>query len=314
MEISYPRRAAVAPRSVPVRQLIGGARVVLQLVFGLLALAIVRAAAATFGRQPRGLALLSRTGGALAGLAGPAAAVLTAVRARRTVPAYRFATEGSRPWRSAFRTGRLAGYLQALPVLDKASYIDRYPLPQRCRGGRLPADRVEVDESAGSSGRPYQWVRSRAELDQVERGLAVQAEWLLRNREHRRVVVLNCFSMGAWATGSSVTAALRRLGVIKSCGPDADKALATIDLLGPDACYVICGYPPFLAALLDAAAARGSDLSGHELWGFVGGEGMTEMLRGRLQRVFRRVLSAYGASDLDIGVASIIRHAYPEAG
>ena len=30
---------------------------------------------------------------------------------------------------------------------------------------------------------------------------------------------------------------------------------------------------------------------------------MTEVLRGRLQRVFRRVLSAYGASDLDIGVA-----------
>jgi phenylacetate-CoA ligase len=30
---------------------------------------------------------------------------------------------------------------------------------------------------------------------------------------------------------------------------------------------------------------------------------MTEILRGRLERVFRRVLSAYGASDLDIGVA-----------
>ena len=306
MEISYPPRAVYVPRplvAVPARRLVDGARVVLQLVFGLLALAIVRAAAATIGRRPTGLALLTRSGGALVELAGPAAAVLTAARARRTVPAYRSATEGSRPWRSAFRTGRLAGYLAALPVLDKAGYLDQYPLAQRCRHGQLPAAGVEVDESSGSSGRPYQWVRSRTELDQVERGLAVQAEWLLRTREHRRVVVLNCFSMGAWATGSSVTAALRRLGTIKSCGPDADKALAAINLLGPDACYVVCGYPPFLATLLDAAADRGLDLSGHELWGFVGGEGMTEVLRSRLQRDFRRVLSAYGASDLDIGVA-----------
>lgn len=311
MDIPYPARPAalrnaLAQRplpAIPVRRLVGCVRVVLHLALGLLALAVVRIAAATLGRHPRGLALLTRSGIALAELAGPAAAVLTAVRARQTVPAYRLATEGSRPWRSAFRTGRLADYLKVLPVLDKAGYIDRYPLAQRCRGGLLPAVGVEVDESSGSSGRPYQWVRSRTELDQVERGLAVQAEWLLRNREHRRMVVLNCFSMGAWATGSSVTAALRRLGTIKSCGPDADKALATIGLLGPDACYVVCGYPPFLAAFLDAAAARGVDLAGYELWGFVGGEGMTEVLRGRLQRVFRRVLSAYGASDLDIGVA-----------
>ena len=306
MEISYSPRAALAPRSFPairVRRLLGGARVVLHLVFGLLAVAVVRVAAATIGRHPRGLALLTRSGGALAVLAGPAAAVLTAARARRTVPAYRAATEGSRPWRSACQAGRLAGYLDALPVLDKSGYIDRYPVAQRCRGGRLPAGGVEIDESSGSSGRPYQWVRSRAELDLIERGLATQAEWLLRTRAHRQLVVLNCFSMGAWATGSSVTAALRRLGVIKSCGPDADKALAAIELLGPDACYVVCGYPPFLATFLDAAAARGIDLSGYELWGFVGGEGMTEVLRTRLQRVFGRVLSAYGASDLDIGVA-----------
>lgn len=167
----------------------------------------------------------------------------------------------------------------------------------------MPERGVEVDESSGSSGRPYQWVRSRTELDVVERGLAVQAEVLLKDRRHRRVVVLNCFSMGAWATGQSVTGALRRLGTTKSCGPDTDKALAAVELLGPDVCYVVCGYPPFLAALLDAAARRGLDLSGHELWGFVGGEAMSEALRSRLERRFSRVLSAYGASDLDIGVA-----------
>lgn len=272
-------------------------------LLGLAALGIVVLARATLGRHPRGLAYLGRSGARLATWAGPVAAILTAVRARRQVPAYARASAGAHPWRTAFTTGRLSAYLEALPVLDKAAYVDRYAVAQRCLDGRLPAEGVEIDESSGSSGRPYQWVRSRAELDEVERLLAAQAEYLLRGRRHERIVVLNCFSMGAWATGASVTSALRRLGAIKSCGPDADKALAAIELLGPDACYVVCGYPPFLAALLDAATERGVDLSGTELWGFVGGEGMTEALRARLERVFCRVLSAYGASDLDIGVA-----------
>jgi phenylacetate-CoA ligase len=290
-------------RPIPTLRLPGVFRVVLQMMIGVVALALVGLARATIGRWSRGVGVLGRMGAPLAERAGPVAAILTAARTRRAVPAFRSAAQGVHPCRRAFATGRLDGYLEAFPVLDKASYVDRYPVGSRCRGGQLPATGVEVDESSGSSGRPYQWVRSRAELDQVERNLAVQAGCLLHARTQDRVVVLNCFSMGAWATGSSVTAALRRLGTIKSCGPDADKALAAIELLGRDACYVICGYPPFLAAFLDTATARGMDLSGYELWGFVGGEGMTEALRSRLQRVFRRVLSAYGASDLDIGVA-----------
>ncbi|MDQ1743040.1 MAG: hypothetical protein QOE23_1379 [Pseudonocardiales bacterium] len=296
--------ATLPSRAIPATQLSGAVRVLLQLLAGVPALAVVRLARATIGRRPAGLAVLGRFGAGLVELAGPVAAVLTAAHARRTVPAFRSATLGCSPWRSAFEAGRLTGYLAALPVLDKAGYIDRYPLAQRCRGGELPATGAELDESSGSSGRPYQWLRSRAELDQVERGLAVQAEWMLRSRHNDRIVVLNCFSMGAWATGSSVTAALRRVGTIKSCGPDADKALAAIELFGPDACYVVCGYPPFLATLLDAAAARGLDLRDWELWGFVGGEAMTEVLRSRLERVFCQVRSAYGASDLDVGVAA----------
>lgn len=281
----------------------GVIRVVLQVASGLAALMLVRVARSTIGRSPCGLAALGRSGAALAQRAGLVAAVWTLSRARRSVPALADATQGIRPWREVFRTGRLGSYVEAFPVLDKAKYVDRFSVTQRCRNGKLPATGVEVDESSGSSGRPYQWVRSRAELDQVERNLAVQARYLIRSRAHQRIVVLNCFSMGAWATGCSVTGALRQLGVIKSCGPDADKALDALELIGPDACYLVCGYPPFLAALLDVATARGIDLSAYELWGFVGGEGMTEALRARLQRVFHRVLSAYGASDLDIGVA-----------
>lgn len=278
-------------------------RVGASFVVGLAALGAVRLATVILGRRPGGAAVLGRFGASLAARAGLAAAVRTASRARKDVPAYRSITADSRPWRAALRTGRLADYLTALPVLDKSSYIDVFGVGTRCVGGQLPAHDVEIDESSGSSGRPYQWVRSRSELDQVEASIAVQAACLLDGRRHRQIVVLNCFSMGAWATGQSVTGALRRLGIVKSCGPDVDKALAAIELMGTDTCYVVCGYPPFLAALLDAAGQRSLELGGHELWGFVGGESMSEVLRTRLECSFVRVLSAYGASDLDIGVA-----------
>jgi phenylacetate-CoA ligase len=278
-------------------------RLVRQLVVGIVAIAMVSAARATLGRRPRGAELLARLGGRQAERVGLASAVIVATRARHRIPAYHAATAGLHPWRAARAAGSIEGYLAALPILDKTSYIDAHPVADRCTGGHLPEHGVEVDESSGSSGRPYQWVRSRSELDQVEKRLAVQAAGILRDRSHRRIVVLNCFSMGAWATGQSVSGALRRIGTLKSCGPDPDKALTALELLGPDVCYVICGYPPFLGILLDAARERGIDLTGHELWGFVGGEGMTEVLRNRLERTFRRVMSAYGASDLDLGVA-----------
>jgi phenylacetate-CoA ligase len=247
MDITAARPALLA-RTRHRSAVSAAARLAADVLIGLLALALVRAAVATVGRSACGLALLGRTGAGMATRAGLAAAVLTAVRARRRVPAYRAATAGLHPWRAALAAGRLDGYLDALPVLDKAGYVDAHPVAARCVGGALPERGVEVDESSGSSGRPYQWVRSRAELDQVERTLAVQARYLLRGRRHRRVVVLNCFSMGAWATGQSVTGSLRRLGVVKSCGPDADNALSAVELLGPDACYVVCGtrrsWPP----------------------------------------------------------------------
>ena len=56
-----------------------------------------------------------------------------------------------------------------LPVMDKENYHRRYPLPERCRGGRLDGcDMVAV--SSGSSGRPTVWPRSLTdELDIARR-------------------------------------------------------------------------------------------------------------------------------------------------
>jgi phenylacetate-CoA ligase len=234
--------------------------------------------------------------GRLAGRRSPAAAAAAARRALATVPAYSdFAGQVPPP-------APAAQWLRALPVADKKSYIDAYPLAARCRHGTLPVTGAELDESSGSSGRPYTWVRSTAELEQVRRKLAILVRHLIESEPDagRPVVTINGFSMGAWATGTNVSHALGRLGLIKSAGPEPDKVLSVLDLLGPGYTYLITGYPPFLQSLLHQAG----DLSHYRMFGFVGGEGMSETLRTRLERSFRAVYSAYGASDLDIGIAA----------
>jgi phenylacetate-CoA ligase len=224
------------------------------------------------------------------------AAAAAARRALSTVPAYADFVGRVPPRAPA------AEWLRGLPVTDKKSYIDAYPLAARCRHGTLPLTGAELDESSGSSGRPYTWIRSTAELEQVRRKLAILVRHLLDGEADagRPVVTVNAFSMGAWATGTNVSRALGRLGLIKSTGPEPDKVLSVLDLLGPGYTYLITGYPPFLRSLLEQAG----DLSEYRIFGFVGGEGMSETLRARLERSFRAVYSAYGASDLDIGIAA----------
>lgn len=235
--------------------------------------------------------------GSLATRLSAPAAVCAARRALRTTPAYAELVAAAP---SQARSPE--AWMAQLPVTSKRAYVDRWPLAARCAGGAIPRRGAELDESAGSSGAPYTWIRSRTELADIHRSLALMAQRLLPS--DRPLVVLNAFSMGAWATGTNVAAALRSIGTVKSCGPDIDKLLGTISLLGREPVYVVCGYPPFLRALLDAAAERGFDLAGLTMYGVVGGEGMTEAARARLQRTFVKVWSAYGASDLDIGVAA----------
>lgn len=225
----------------------------------------------------------------------PAAAARAARGAYRQVPAYRDFIDAS-----GCRPGRAWPAFTDLPETDKPGYVDAYPLAARCAGGAVPTRGVELDESSGSSGRPYTWVRGEQELRQVRRTLSQLARVLVGPD----LVSLNGFSMGAWATGTNVAAALAANGVLKSPGPDIDKMLSAFELLGPGRTYLVAGYPPFLKHLLDAGEQAGVNWSRYRMVGVTGGEGMSEAQRSYLERHFARVYSAYGASDLDIGLAA----------
>jgi phenylacetate-CoA ligase len=106
-----------------------------------------------------------------------------------TVPAYRefLAEQGVAP-----ESVRALG---DVPLMTKANYHQRYPLPARCRNGTLDGcDMVAV--SSGSSGRPTVWPRSV--LD--ERAVAARFEQVFASFEAagRSTLAVICFALGSW--------------------------------------------------------------------------------------------------------------------
>lgn len=218
-------------------------------------------------------------------------------RAARTVPAYgRFLREAGVEVEGLFPLGILA----RLPETDKASYVDRYGLIDRCVGGAVPYPGTTIDELSGSTGMPYNWIRGRRERDVAHRNIGFFARYAFGTAP---LVTLNAFSMGAWAAGFNMSLGMMRHGIVKSVGPDIDKILSTLEQLGPTYRYLISGYPPFLKHLLDEGSRRAFPWDDYELHGLVGGEGMTEELRDLLLQRFASVYSGYGATDIEIGMA-----------
>lgn len=220
-------------------------------------------------------------------------------RARQQVPAYSVFLGGHNGFQN--KQGMLAEQFASLPETDKNAYVRAFTTAERCVDGRIPAQHVIVDESSGSTGTPYNWVRSRAEVLHTRRSCSYFHRYYFGNQP---LFVINAFSMGAWATGVTVGAALEANGIVKSTGPDLDKILHTLRFFGAGYRYLITGYPPFLKRLLDYGEEQGLDWSKYHLLGMVGGEGMSEGLRRYLLRHFEKVLSGYGASDLEVGVAA----------
>jgi phenylacetate-CoA ligase len=216
-------------------------------------------------------------------------------RARGQVPAYRAFTEahGGEVVLRGFHPD-----FSRIPETTKENYVKRFSVEERCVGGRLPLRGAVIDESSGTSGEPSNWVRGSEERRDGRKLLQLGVHRLLGDRPY---FVVNAFALGPWATGMNLSMAIVDVAVLKSTGPDVSKIEKTLRLFGPGYRYLICGYPPFLKVLVDQTSL---DWSQYDCVAAVGGEAMSEALRDYLRRAFREVYSSFGASDLEINIAS----------
>lgn len=191
--------------------------------------------------------------------------------------------------------------LTSYPPTSKESYVTAYSEEERCWDGRLERVGTVVDESSGSSGVPYNWVRGKRELDTIHRNVAGFTTQVF---PHHRLFVINAYSQGAWATGTNTGIAMAKIAMVKNTGPDLDKIVDTLTHFGTRYDYLVTAYPPFLKDLRDRLDENGFDWDAHKMYAMVGGEGMTEALRDYCEERFVSVLSGYGASDLTIGIGA----------
>jgi phenylacetate-CoA ligase len=162
----------------------------------------------------------------------------------------------------------------SLPVMDKKNYVLAYTTEERCLDGEFLKEGVVIDESSGSTGIPFNWVRSARERETVKGVIGVYLRYCFGDQKY---IVLNLFSMGAWATGFNMALASQSLGVVKSVGPDIDKILSTMRFFGNKYPYILNGYPPFLKHLMDEGEKRGFNWKDYTIHVLVGGEGMSIM-------------------------------------
>ena len=198
-----------------------------------------------------------------------------------------------------------------LPLVTKESYLRRYPLPQRCRGGRLE-DSDTVAVSSGSSGSPTVWPRSVAD----ELAVARRFEDALVHSfggERTSTLVVVCFALGSWVGGMYTAAACRHLAAkgypvtVATPGNSVEEILRVVGELAPRyGQTVLAGYPPFVKNVVDEGGRRGVDWGAHRIRLLLAGEVFSEQwrdlmgLRAGMPDADRDSVSLYGTADAGV--------------
>jgi phenylacetate-CoA ligase len=191
---------------------------------------------------------------------------------------------------NGYDAARLRGFADfcALPVMDRASYIARYPLADRCLGGE-PTRAYTVVRSSGTAGPATFWPRLPAQGVGNVAGVRANLEEHFLIRQRRTLLVVAA-AMGPWAYASSMTQAGQQIfaepdlqGAVVTPGLDQDATLQFVEQLSPHYDQtILASYPALVIALLEAGVRRGIDWPRLHAGVVTGGEVATEAQRGRI--------------------------------
>jgi phenylacetate-CoA ligase len=257
----------------------------------------------TFVRTPVSKLLDARAG------ADPRPSMLAFFHATvREVPAYRAFLHARGIDAEEIRT---PDDLSRLPLLTKESYVQAYPLADRCRGGELAScDMIAV--SSGSTGEPTIWPRFLTD----ELAVAFRFEQVFReafDADRRRTLAVVCFPLGTWVGGMFTASCCRHLAVkgypltVVTPGNNRAEILRSVRSLAPMfEQTVLLGYPPFLKDVVDAGAAEGLRWREHGMKLVLAGEVFSEewrslmMERAGMARPLHDTASLYGTADAGV--------------
>ncbi len=189
-----------------------------------------------------------------------------------------------------------------VPQTDKESYIKKYPFEKRCREGRLPKH-GNVDESGGTSGKATNWIHDFHEESLLLKAVSFEFNYAFEG-DKKDFFVLSAWSSGPWATGVKFCELMERIALVKNTTTDAKDVINTLNMFGKRKNYLIGGYPPFIKNLIDDNEDK-VDWKKYNIDLVIGGEGVTldwvYHVKSKLNPK-AKIVSSYGASDIDIGV------------
>ncbi|MEU8897321.1 hypothetical protein [Nocardia sp. NPDC048505] len=202
-----------------------------------------------------------------------------------------------------------AAAFATLPLVTKANYHQRFPLPERCRDGDLSGcDMIAV--SSGSTGTPTFWPRAIGdEAAATRRFDQVLTEGF--GAATRRTLAVVCFPLGTWVGGVFTLGCLRALSgrlplTIVAPGNNKAEILRVLPELGEHFDQIVLfGYPPFLKDVIDTGLRAGLPWSRYAVKLVCAGEVFSEQWRDLLGvraglDPARDVAALYGTADAGV--------------
>ena len=211
-------------------------------------------------------------------------------KALKNVPAYK-----------KFIKGRKFDSIENVPLTNKKNYVKKYSYESRCVDNKFPKKGI-IEESSGSSGKPTNWIREVGEAELLYKAAKFEFYYTF-NADKKNYIVLSGWSSGPWATGLKFCELMEQYMLVKNTTADIDNNIRTLKQLGTKYNYLIAGYPPFLKNLFDC---RDMNWKKYKIDIITGGESTSlewkRYIRKQLGNPNAKIISSYGASDIDIGI------------
>ncbi len=190
-----------------------------------------------------------------------------------------------------------------LPQTTKENYVKKNKDEDLCIDGELPKTGI-IEESSGSTGKPTNWIKDFHEDRLLDLEVGFEGEYLFGIRR-KRYIIISCWAFGPWTTDLKFCEFFEHYGLVKNVGPNPEGVIELIKKYGPKYNYLIGGYPPFCKTLFEGGGKKIS-WKRYKIDVLTGGEGFVIGWRERMKQLLGEnatIISAYGASDIDIGIA-----------